>query len=256
VTKRGILRHLVWSVALALTLIASASQARAEGAGADADDDWVVVDRTTTTRPALQNKAAAAVDGTPQTPGGALPGTFMACGERARSAQEPYQSIVATLNQMWGTHAKVYESVTPMSPHASTGNCIFYNTEFQEMLTSRWMGITDDDQLRPILYAIYAHELGHIIHGDLTARRADVPLEQKELEADRFAGYTLWRLNVKRFDAADTEHYYQAVGDDYVGGQNSHGTGAQRVTAFQQGWDLARTGAREDSDQRPAGGLD
>jgi hypothetical protein len=252
VTKGRISRHLVLFGALALAFTATVTRVRAE----DADDDWVVVDRTTTARPALQDKAAAAVDGTPQTPGGALPGTFMACGERARSAQEPYQSIVATLNQMWGTHAKVYESVTPMSPHASTGNCIFYNTEFQEMLTSRWMGITDDDQLRPILYAIYAHELGHIIHGDLTARRADVPLEQKELEADRFAGYTLWRLNVKRFDAADTEHYYQAVGDDYVGGQNSHGTGAQRVTAFQQGWDLARTGAREDSDQRPAGGLD
>ena len=70
------------------------------------------------------------------------------------------------------------------------------------------------------------------------------------------AGYTLWRLNVKRFDAADTEHYYQAVGDDYVGAQDSHGTGTQRTTAFQEGWDLARTGAREDSGQRPAGGLD
>ena len=89
-----------------------------------------------------------------------------------------------------------------------------------------------------------------------SARRANVPLEQKELEADRFAGYTLWRLNVKRFDAADTERYYQAVGDDYVGAQDSHGTGAQRTTAFQEGWDLARTGAREDSAQRPAGGLD
>jgi hypothetical protein len=259
VTTRRISRHLVLSVALALSLLASASRALAQDASNDADDDWVVVDRTTTSRPTLQDKTpAAAGDQTAalQTPNGALPGTFLACGERARRAQEPYQSIVATLNQMWGTHAKVYESVTPMSPHASTGNCIFYNTEFQEMLTSRWMGITDDDQLRPILYAIYAHELGHIIHGDLTARRANVPLQQKELEADRFAGYTLWRLNVKRFDAADTEHYYQAVGDDYVGGQGSHGTGAQRVTAFQEGWDLARTGAREDSDQRPVGGLD
>lgn len=228
----------------------------------DADDDWVVVDRTTTTRQTPQDRAAAAAASaekdlaTPQTPKGAPPGVFIACGEPARPAQEPYKSIVATLNQMWGTHAKVYESVTPMSPHASTGGCIFYNTEFQDMLTSRWMGITDDDQLRPILYAIYAHELGHIIHGDLSPRRANVPLEQKELEADRFAGYTLWRLNVKRFDAADTERYYQAVGDDYVGAHDSHGSGKQRTTAFQEGWDLARTGAREDSDQRPAGGLD
>ena len=243
---------------MALAVIAASAALRAGGA----DDDWVVVDRTTTTRQTPQDRAAAAAASaekdlaTPQTPKGAPPGVFIACGEPARPAQEPYKSIVATLNQMWGTHAKVYESVTPMSPHASTGGCIFYNTEFQEMLTSRWMGITDDDQLRPILYAIYAHELGHIIHGDLSPRRANVPLEQKELEADRFAGYTLWRLNVKRFDAADTERYYQAVGDDYVGAHDSHGTGEQRTTAFQEGWDLARTGAREDSDQRPAGGLD
>ena len=243
---------------MALATVVSVSQARAEGP----DDDWVVVDRTMTTRQTPQDKAAAAAAtrdkqiASAQPANGAPAGTFMACGEPARAAQEPYKSIVATLNQMWGTHAKVYESVTPMSPHASTGGCIFYNSEFQQMLTSRWMGITDDDQLRPILYAIYAHELGHIIHGDLSEKRANVPLETKELEADRFAGYTLWRLNVKRFDAADTEHYYQAVGDDYVGAHSSHGTGAQRTTAFQEGWDLARTGAREDSGQRPAGGLD
>jgi len=216
-----------------------------------ADDDWEVVDRTITTRVTTQDRTAS-----PAVARGPQSRTFMACGEPARPAQEPYKSIVAQLNQVWGTHAKVYESLTPMSPHASTGGCIFYNGEFQQMLISRWMGITDDDQLRPMLYAINAHELGHIIHGDLGAKRAGVPLQTKELEADRFAGYTLWKLGVKRFDAADTEHYYQAVGDDYVGAHGSHGTGAQRTTAFQEGWDLARTGAREDSTQRPAGGLD
>ena len=229
-------------------LIVGGSRAHAEGA----DDDWEVVERTTTTRQMTPpGKPRASV----QHPNGAPAGTFIVCGEPARPAQEPYKSIVAQLNQMWGTHARVYESVTAMSPHASTGECIFYNSEFQQTLTGSWMGIADDDQLRPILYAINAHELGHIIHGDLSDKRANVPLEQKELEADRFAGYTLWRLNVKRFDAADTEHYYQAVGDDFVGAQSSHGTGAQRTTAFQEGWDLARIGAREDSAQRPAGGL-
>ena len=224
-----------------------------------ADDDWEVVDRTITTRDTPH--AQAARNGQRQqlalapTSNGATAGAFKACGELARPAQEPYKSIVGQLNQMWGTHAKIYESVVPMSPHASKGGCIFYNSEFQEMLTSRWMGITDDDQLSPMLYAINAHELGHIMHGDLGASRANVPLQTKELEADRFAGYTLWRLNVKRFDANDTERYYQAVGDDYVGAHGSHGTGAQRTTAFQEGWDLARTGAREDS-ARPAGGLD
>ena len=221
-----------------------------------ADDDWQEVSSTVTTREAPRAAAIGGQQLALAPSSGAPANAFKACGELARPAQEPYKSIVGQLNQMWGTRAKVYESVTPMSPHASKGGCIFYNAEFQEMLTSRWMGITDEEQLRPMLYAIYAHELGHIIHGDLDAKRAGVPLQTKELEADRFAGYTLQRLNVKRFDAQDTEHYYQAVGDDYVGAHDSHGTGAQRTSAFQQGWDLARSGAREDSSARPAGGLD
>jgi hypothetical protein len=252
VTKTGFSRHLIGCGALALILSIGSISAHAQGA----DDDWQVVDHSVTaqdrTAPASGSRQLASA----QMPNGMPGAIFKACGEPARPAQEPYKSIVAQLNQMWGTHAKVYESVTPMSPHASTGGCIFYNSEFQQMLTSRWMGITDDDQLRPMLYAINAHELGHIIHGDLTAKRANVPLKQKELEADRFAGYTLQRLGIQRFDAAETEHYYQAVGDDYVGAQSNHGTGAQRTTAFQEGWDLARTGSREDSTDRPAGGLD
>ncbi|HLI81480.1 MAG TPA: hypothetical protein VKV03_15935 [Candidatus Binataceae bacterium] len=253
-TKRMILRLLVGCATLALAfMIGAAAHAQS------ADDDWQEVSHTVINRATPQGPAASASQGQQlaltHTSTGATAGVFKACGELARPAQEPYKSIIAQLNQMWGTRAKVYESVVPMSPHASKGGCIFYNAEFQEMLTSRWMGITDEDQLRPMLYAINAHELGHIMHGDLTAARARVPLQTKELEADRFAGYTLWRLNVKRFDATDTERYYQAVGDDYVGAHSSHGTGAQRTTAFQEGWDLARTGAREDS-ARPAGGLD
>ena len=247
-TQRKIFILLVGCSALIMLLTISISRALAQSA----DDDWEVVDRTTTTRNVSQSATGRSQLASARLPGAA----FTACGEPARPAQEPYKSIVAQLNQLWGAHAKVYESVTPMSPHASTGGCIFYNSEFQQMLTSRWMGITDDEQLRPMLYAISAHELGHIMHGDLTAKRAGVPLQTKELEADRFAGYTLQRLGIKRFDAADTEHYYQAVGDDYVGAQSNHGTGAQRTGAFQEGWDLARTGAREDANQRPAGGLD
>jgi hypothetical protein len=252
VTQRKIFILLVGCSALIMLTAIGIRRALAQSA----DDDWEVVGHTYTS----QDRSAPANDSrqlaSAQMPNGMSGPAFKACGEPARPAQEPYKSIVAQLNQMWGTHAKVYESVTPMSPHASTGECIFYNSEFQQMLTSRWMGITDDDQLRPMLYAINAHELGHIIHGDLTAARASVPLKQKELEADRFAGYTLQRLGIKRFDATDTERYYQAVGDDYVGAHDSHGTGAQRTTAFQEGWDLARTGSREDSNDRPAGGLD
>ena len=252
-TKRDILRLLVGCATLALAFMIGAA-AHAQGA----DDDWEQVGDTITTRaaPTAHNSSSPQQLALTHTSTGALAGVFKACGELARPPHEPYKSIVAQLNQMWGSHAKVYESVVPMSPHASKGGCIFYNSQFQEMLTSRWMGITDDDQLRPMLYAIYAHELGHIIHGDLEPKRAAIPLQTKELEADRFAGYTLWRLNVKRFDAQDTERYYQAVGDDYVGAHDNHGTGVQRTSAFQEGWDLARTGAREDGGDRPAGGLD
>ena len=254
-TKWGNLRIAIGFAALLMVSAIGVDRVRADGP----DDDWEVVEQPATTQ---KTKAAIAstehrspiASAAPQISGAGK--VFLACGEPARPAQEPYKSIVASLNQMWGAHAKVYESVAPMSQHASPGGCIFYNSEFLQMLTSQWMGIADDDQLRPMLYAINAHELGHIVHGDLTAARSGVPLETKELEADRFAGYTLWRLNVKRFDATDTEHYYQAVGDDFTGGGVSHGTGAQRTTAFQEGWDLARTGAREDSAQRPAGGLD
>jgi hypothetical protein len=253
--KRGKVRIAIGFVALLTVSLIAVDRASADGP----DDDWEVVQQPATTQKANQAAIASTEHRSPlasSAPSSTDQGkVFLACGEPARSAQEPYKSIVASLNQMWGAHAKVYESIAPGSPHASPGGCIFYNTEFMEMLTSRWMGITDDDELRPMLYAINAHELGHIVHGDLTAARAGVPLETKELEADRFAGYTLWRLNVKRFDAEDTERYYQAVGDDFVGAGVSHGTGKQRTSAFQEGWDLARTGAREDTG-RPPGGLE
>ena len=255
-SKRGNLGIAVSIVAILIAFTFMGGVARAAGP----DDDWEMVQPDAPAAQPAQQSVNHAVPNnlSPKPPPAAAAPRpeFVVCGEPARAAQEPYISIVATLNRMWGAHASVYESVTRMSPHASPGGCIFYNRDFLQMLTSTWMGITDVDQLTPILFAINAHELGHIMHGDLTPARAEVPLETKELEADRFAGYTLWRLNVKRFDAAETESYYQAVGDDFVGAHSSHGTGKQRTTAFQQGWDLARTGAREDANQRPAGGLD
>lgn len=237
------------AAAIAIALALAPAIVHAEGPG----DEWEVVEDHKTGDTQAPAKAPSAPTDASQA---APQQEFTACGERARPAQEPYTSIVATLDHMWGSDAKIYESVEPASPHARDGGCIFYNREFLQELTKRWMGIDDPDQLQPMLYAINAHELGHIVHGDLSAARAGVPPETKELQADRFAGYTLWRLNVKRFDAADTERYYQAVGDDFVGAQGSHGTGKQRTSAFQDGWDLARIGLPEDSNQRPAGGLD
>lgn len=239
---------------LALALVVAVAPALSHAAGPN--DDWEIIEDQ---RSDSQPPPAKAAPGQQAAPGeqaqAAGNSEFLACGERARPAQEPYTSIMATLNHLWNSDAKIYESVERTGPHARTGGCIFYNREYLQALTSRWMGIQDQDQLEPMLYAINAHELAHIVHRDLDGPRTEVATETKELEADRFAGYTLWRLNVQRFDAAETEHYYQAIGDDFVGVQRSHGTARQRTGAFQDGWDSARIGAPEES-TRPAGGLD
>lgn len=248
---------------LGLALILALAPAISRAAGPN--DDWEMIEDQKSDSHAQPANAASpeSAPGSPDRQGAAGDHAqaagekvFLACGERARAAQEPYLSIVATLNHMWNSDAKIYESVEPTSPHARTGGCIFYNRDYLQSLTRHWMGIDDPDQLEPMLYAINAHELAHVVHGDLGGARAtDVSGETKELEADRFAGYTLRRLNMKRFDAADTEHYYQAIGDDFLGVHASHGTAKQRTTAFQEGWDQARMGLPEDSN-RPVGGLD
>ncbi len=215
-----------------------------------ADDDWEVVDHTFSVHPpATESSPAATV----------LPdGAFLACGERALPAKEPFKSIIATLNEMWGTRAPIYESVARISPHvARSGGCIFYNLPYIHKMTIGRMRVTDEDQFRMMLYEICAHELGHLVHGDPTPARAGVPPVIRELEADRFAGYTLHRLNPGRFDAAQIDFYEQAIGDDFEGVQNGHhGSGQQRAAAFQQGWDLARTGVAEDAVPLTLSGLE
>ena len=224
----------------------------------DSGDEWTVVTHHYNNQSSSPGTSQAAPDASPAGTRATSPdadGVFVACGERARPAGEQYASIVASLNSMWGSHAKIYESVEPEGPHAR-GDCIFYNPEALRFITNDLMGVNDADHLNEMLYAINAHELGHIVHGDLTPARQSTLLETKELEADRFAGFTLWRLGIKRFDAAETEEYYKAVGDDFVGAHHSHGTAAQRTSAFQEGWDLARMGLRENATARPPGGMD
>ena len=36
-------------------------------------------------------------------------------------------TIVGRINQLWGAHVRVYQSLAPMPPHAARGGCIFYN---------------------------------------------------------------------------------------------------------------------------------
>jgi len=216
---------------------------------ARAQDDWQVIERhTTTPAPAAAGAAAAA----PAASAGA--GTVAACGETARPAGEPYKAIVAQLNDMWGTNYQVYQSLDPGSPHARNGGCIFYNQKFLDTLLQQWMRIDDPDAVRPMLYAIFAHEIGHLAHGDFDPASENVPVRNKELAADQFAGYSLERMGIRRLDPVEVTRYYQLTGDDFVGAASGHGNGGERTTAFQDGWHRAEVGLPEQGTQ-PAGGL-
>jgi hypothetical protein len=208
-----------------------------------AEDDWQVIERHTTNAPAETAPAPAA-----------KAGAKTASGEPARPAEEPYKSIVAQLNDMWGTNFPVYESPTVGSPHAHSGGCIFYNRQFLNSLMEQWMKIDDPDAVRPMLYAIFAHELGHLAHADFDPAEENVPVKNKELAADQFAGYSMARLGIRRLDPVEVTRYYQLTGDDFVGHASGHGNGGERTTAFQDGWHRAEVGLPEQG-SRPAGGL-
>jgi hypothetical protein len=207
-----------------------------------AQDDWHVVERHLTTRetpsPRPENAQPA--------------GTFLACGEDAREAGLPYQTIVQQINEAAGSDVRVYESIRRVGPHASTGGCIFYNRAFLAALLQRWMNVQDADAAQPMLYAIFAHEVGHQVHGDTNP--GTKPARERELAADRFAGFTLERLGIRRLDPTEVTQYYQLTGDDFTGGDGTHGSGADRAAAFENGWHRAEMGLREEDDQ-PAGGL-
>lgn len=210
-----------------------------------AEDDWQVIERHTTNAPADTSAVPAA-----KAAGTAL----VACGEAVRPAGEPYTTIVAQLNDMWGTNFPVYESLKAGSPHVRNGGCVFYNQQFLDSLFQRWMQIDDPDTVRPMLYAIFAHEIGHLAHSDFDPGNASVPSRNKELAADQFAGYSLERMGIRRLDPVEVTRYYQLTGDDFVGAASGHGSGDERSTAFQNGWHRAEIGLSEQG-ARPAGGL-
>jgi hypothetical protein len=217
------------------------------GGIARAQDDWQVIERHTDSAPPL--KAA------PAAKSGAA-GTFIACGEKARAAAEPYKSIVENLDSMYGVSYPVYESVAVISPHASAGGCIFYNPKFLASLLGNWMDIRNGQDRNPMLYAIFAHELGHQIHGDVNGENQGLSIKRRELAADQFAGYTLERMGFRRLFPEEITKYYQLTGDDFFGAgdKGDHGTGEQRTTAFLDGWRRAELGVPEEGAD-PAGGL-
>ncbi len=216
---------------------------------ARAQDDWQVIERHTTSPAPAEAGAGAAAPAV-----AAADGTVVACGETARVAGEPYKSIVSQLDDMWGTKFQVYESLGAGSPHARNGGCIFYNQKFLDNLFQQWMKIDDPDAVKTMLYAIFAHEIGHLAHSDFDPSNDNVPVKNKELAADQFAGYSLERMGIRRLDPVEVTRYYQLTGDDFVGQASGHGNGEERTTAFQDGWHRAEIGLPEEGTQ-PAGGL-
>jgi hypothetical protein len=239
--ESSLLRSRRWAVALATAVIFASIMCSRP---LRAQDDWHVVERHMNNAPAEPAAKPSAKTGAQMT----------VCGEAARPAGEPYKSIVAQLNDMWGTNFPVYESVNAGSPHANSRGCIFYNQDFLDSLMQQWMKIDDPDAVRPMLYAIFAHELGHLAHGDFDPGQQNVPVKNKELAADQFAGYSLERMGIRRLDPVEVTRYYQLTGDDFIGRASGHGNGDERTTAFQDGWHRAEVGLPEQG-TRPAGGL-
>ncbi len=166
-------------------------------------------------------------------------GAQMICGERARPAVEPYKSIVADIDRQWGVNAPVYESVRADSPHVSRAGCIFYNPTFMEVFLRGETDEHGEPDKTSMIYAIMAHELGHIEHHDYD--RTDVSSVDKELEADRFSGYTLSRMGISR---GNITPFYSLGGDEFSG-VHDHGFSNERIAAFNKGWKAAEWGQPE-----------
>jgi hypothetical protein len=168
---------------------------------------------------------------------------MLACGEKARPPSPKIQQIVSQIDGTWGANVQVYQSVATEGPHANPGGCIFYNQNALAMLLGMRLNLNDPALFTPMLYAIFAHEVGHELHLDFDPSRAAVSNQIKELEADRFAGYTMKKLDVPAIGLAP---YWSMTGDEFGSGA-SHGTSGQRVAAFKEGWHEAEWNRAENS---------
>jgi hypothetical protein len=177
-------------------------------------------------------------------PGASTEGSaFIACGEPARKASDRMRAIVSAIDDVSSSHVRVYESVAPLPPHARPGGCIFYNPVYLNLLM-RHLLVQDSSMVEPLVYAIMAHEVGHEMHDDFSAARADISTQTKELQADRFAGYTLQHLNI---GLDNITPYYSLAGDEFSGTASSHGDSMRGTAALKNGWDLAEWNQPEDS---------
>jgi hypothetical protein len=219
-----------------------------------ADDDWDAVPSS----PSADTRAAAPAPSAANPPVRAMrhhakgnapaaasegSNVILACGEKAVAPSAKIQSIVSQINGAWGSNVQVYQSVAVEGPHSIGGGCIFYNPAGLAMLLGMRLNLNDPNVLTPMLYAIFAHEVGHELHLDFDASRASVSDQIKELEADRFAGYTMKKLDVP---ATGLSPYWSMTGDEFGAGV-SHGSSAQRVAAFKEGWHEAEWNRAENA---------
>jgi hypothetical protein len=213
---------------------------------ADAQDDWQVIQRITVDHSDSSQAATPAHQrsGERQFPSAAGQEVFV-CGERALPASPKVKAMISRINGVWGSDIQVYQSAAPEQPHAAPGGCIFYNTPAMTAILSSRLAVQDSKVVEPLLWAIMAHEVGHQVHNDFSSSRASIPDKTKELEADRFAGYTLEELNVR---ATDLTPYWTLTGDEFGSGPGyKHGTSEERVAAFKEGWHLAEWNRTEGS---------
>jgi hypothetical protein len=213
---------------------------------ASADDDWTAVPAPADNSASFQPKASTRASSTEHANSkkSADDGAVKVCGERAVAASPAIQQIVSQINESWGTDFPVYETIAPEGPHAASGGCIFYNMRVLTVMMAGRLDVNDPNAVEPLLWAIFAHEVGHQAHQDFAASRASVPDETKELEADRFAGYTLEKIGIR---ATNLTPFWTMTGDEFGGGMRSHGSSGERVAAFKQGWHLAEWKRPENS---------
>jgi hypothetical protein len=216
---------------LLATIIVGVSVLLVHPSGAQ-DDEWSVVSH--------REERSASSHPAPIVPQSSE-GVTMICGEPAVPAHPAMTGVVSNIDRLWGINTPVYETVRAEPPHVSPAGCIFYNV--------RWLAVflhgeTDQNgelDNTPMIYAIMAHEIGHLMHHDFS--RPDVPSVTKELEADRFAGYTLSRLGLPR----DNITPFYSLGGDEFSGVHDHGFSDERVAAFDNGWKLAEWNRPENS---------
>jgi predicted metalloprotease len=225
-------------LALALVIV--------RGAVVHAQNDWEVLPshpkegRSASVPPATSSEKSAP-KATSTSP---VDHAFSVCDEQARPASPRVKAMVARINALWGSNFQAYQTIAPEAPHAAAGGCIFYNTSVMAALMVGRLDVADSNVVEPLLWAIFAHEVGHEVHADFSSSRAAANNETKELEADRFAGYTLEKLKIR---ASDLTPYWTMTGDEFGAGHYRHGSSQQRVAAFKQGWHLAEWDRGENS---------